>query len=284
MLSELLEKAPHQPDAHTLLAHVRLDQALDFDEAERLARAALAENPKLRPGAFRARRPGAARHRISTRPTPRSTRGCAAIRATSSCCRCAPRCAFWPTIAPASSARRARVLALNPEYSRLYAIVGEFAEWEHRYDDIVRMMSEASALDAEDAKALAQLGFNLIRAGDDAGGVARCARACAARPVQRPRLQHAEPVRNDDPARSTSPSTRRRSAFAITRTSAPILERYVPRMLDEAWDSMVARYGFTPKRRSASSSTPNASSFSVRTSGLPKSAFRASASARRWPR
>ena len=45
--------------------------------------------------------------------------------------------------------------------SRLYSIVGEFADWEHRYDEIVVLMKEAVALDAKDAKAEAELGFNL---------------------------------------------------------------------------------------------------------------------------
>ena len=47
LLSEVLERAPNDADALVSLAHVRLDQALDFDEAERLVRRALAINPKL---------------------------------------------------------------------------------------------------------------------------------------------------------------------------------------------------------------------------------------------
>ncbi len=47
VLNEVLAKAPAQPDALVLLAHVKLAQALDFDEAERLARLALSVNPKL---------------------------------------------------------------------------------------------------------------------------------------------------------------------------------------------------------------------------------------------
>ena len=45
-------------------------------------------------------------------------------------------------------------------------IVGEYAEWEHRYDEIVSMMREAVRIDDQDARAHAQLGLNLIRNGD----------------------------------------------------------------------------------------------------------------------
>jgi tetratricopeptide (TPR) repeat protein len=47
VLTEALQIAPQHPEANMLLAEVRLAQALDFDEAERLARLALAQNPKL---------------------------------------------------------------------------------------------------------------------------------------------------------------------------------------------------------------------------------------------
>src|SRR5205823_4966327 len=59
-----------------------------------------------------------------------------------------------------------QVFKLNPEYSHFFQIVGEFAEWEHRYDDIIKMMKEATTIDGRDAKAWADLGMNLIRAGD----------------------------------------------------------------------------------------------------------------------
>ncbi len=50
VLNEILSKAPAEPEALLLLARVKLAQALDFDEAERLARLALSVNPKSRRG------------------------------------------------------------------------------------------------------------------------------------------------------------------------------------------------------------------------------------------
>src|SRR5262249_14354569 len=72
---------------------------------------------------------------------------------------------------PGYEAAKRDVLSRNPEYSQLYEIVGEYAEWEHRYDDIVTMMKEATKLDADDAKAWAQLGVMQMRGGDEANGL-----------------------------------------------------------------------------------------------------------------
>src|SRR6185436_19749158 len=59
----------------------------------------------------------------------------------------------------------------NASFSTLFQIVAEYAEWEHRYEEIVKMMREAVQIDSADAKAYATLGLNLIRSGDDPGGL-----------------------------------------------------------------------------------------------------------------
>ena len=64
------------------------------------------------------------------------------------------RRASSPTIAPGFEAAKKEVLARNAEYSQMYSNHREFAEWEHRYDDIVAMMKEAVALDPEGREGL----------------------------------------------------------------------------------------------------------------------------------
>ena len=77
----------------------------------------------------------------------------------------------------AFEAARREVLAKNPEYSQFYAIVGEYADWEHRYDEIVELMREAVNLDPDDPVALASLGVNLMRAGREKDSVTALSRA-----------------------------------------------------------------------------------------------------------
>ena len=123
----------------------------------------------------------------------------------------------------------ATVFALNPQYSAFYAIVGEFADWEHRYDEIVELMREAMKLDPDDAVALASLGINLIRAGREADAPA-LSRAFALDPFnvrvyntldlfeKGSRRSTSRPR-----ARSTSGTTRRRARPRALR--AALLER-----------------------------------------------------------
>src|SRR5690606_19749295 len=70
-----------------------------------------------------------------------------------------------------------KVLSLNQSFTRLFRIVGEYADWEHRYDAIVRLMGRATHIEPEDGRSRAQLGLNLIRAGMDAAGVVEQRRA-----------------------------------------------------------------------------------------------------------
>src|SRR5690606_28038821 len=171
VIREVLRQAPRHPEALVWLAHVKLAQAFDFDAAERLARRALAVNPKLAEAYFvlggialRDMELEVSHERIDKglghNPGDLSL---LSLKAT----------AYFLGDEQQSFERAKRVvLEKNPEYSRLYQIIGEYADWEHRYLEIVEMMREAVRIDPEDAKALAQLGLNLIRSGDDDAGVA----------------------------------------------------------------------------------------------------------------
>jgi len=54
-----------------------------------------------------------------------------------------------------------------------------------------------------------------------------------------------------------------------SKEEKPVLERYVPRLLGEAWGSMKARYGFVPQNPVGVELYATREQFSVRTSGLP---------------
>jgi predicted Zn-dependent protease len=271
VLTEALQIAPQHPEANTLLAEVRLAQALDFDEAERLARLALAQNPKL-PHAYyvlagisiRDQDLASADRYVSEglRGNPRdlpllSMR--AAVR-------------FLAEDARGFEAQKAAVLRLNPEYSRLYSIVGEFADWEHRYDEIVELMKQAVALDAKDAKAEAELGFNLIRSGNDADGVAALDRSFH---MDRYNvrvfntLEMYEQVIAKDYVSVSYP----RFTIRYRKQERELLDRYVPALLGRAFDAMQQSYGFTPQTPVGVELYAERENFGIRTGGLPQIAI-----------
>jgi Flp pilus assembly protein TadD len=271
VLNEVLAKAPAEPEALVRLASVKLAQALDFDEAERLARLALSVNPKL--GAAYAILVG-----ISLRDNDLDhaaaflSEGLAAEPGNLELLSLRVAERFLADDRPGTDAAKKAVFALNPQFSRLYSIVSEFADWEHRYDEIVRMMREAVALDSEDGVAYGELGLNLIRAGDDAGGVSALRRAFALDPYNVRvfnTLNLYEKVIAKEYVTVDHPPFRIR----YRKDERAILDRYVPPLLDEAWQRLIKEYGFTPETPIGVELYAERQNFGIRTGGLPETAI-----------
>lgn len=165
-------------------------------------------------------------------------------------------------------ALKQRVLALDPEYSTFFVIVGEYAEWEHRYDDLIVMMREAIKIDAKDPVARAALGINLLRAGDERAGVAALRESFALDPYHVLAYNTLDLYEHVIPAEYVSVPGKR-FTMRYHKDERAVLERYVPRLLDEAWTSMARRYRFAPKTPVGIELYADSVHFSVRTSGLP---------------
>lgn len=271
VLTEALQIAPLHPEANMLLAEVRLAQALDFDEAERLARLALAQNPKLTHAYF-----------VLAGIAVRDQDLTAADRYVSQGLRANPR--DLPLLSMRAVVRflaedprgfeqqKTEILRLNPEYARLYSIVGEFADWEHRYDEIVELMKEAVALDAKDAKAEAELGFNLIRSGDDTDGVSALNRSFRMDPYN-VRVFNTLEMYEGVIAKEYVTVNHPRFAIRYKQSERDLLERYVPDLLGRAFDSMQKSYGFTPTTPVGVELYAERENFGIRTGGLPQIAI-----------
>ena len=271
VLNEILSKAPAEPEALLLLARVKLAQALDFDEAERLARLALSVNAKA--GAAYAILVGISlRDNDLERAAQQLSAGESAQPGNLELLSLRVAERFLADDRAGVDAAKKAVFAQNPQYSQLYSIVSEFADWEHRYDEIVRMMREAVAIDSEDGVAYAELGLNLIRSGDDAGGVAALRRAFAIDPYNVRvfnTLNLYEKTIAKDYVTVDHPPFRIR----YHKDERAILERYVPALLDEAWAKMVKAYGFTPETPIGVELYAERQNFGIRTGGLPETAI-----------
>src|SRR5690606_10881512 len=164
------------------------------------------------------------------------------------------------------------VLEKNPEYSRLYQIIGEYADWEHRYLEIVEMMREAVRIDPEDAKALAQLGLNLIRSGDDDAGVAALQQAFDMDPFN-VRVFNTLNLYEKEIPKNYVTVDHGKFRVRYHKDEKAVLERYVPALLEQAWAKMVEAYGFEPKTPIGVELYAERQNFAVRTSGLPQTAI-----------
>jgi tetratricopeptide (TPR) repeat protein len=264
---EVLEHAPEHPEALVWLAQVKLAQTFDFDEAERLAKRALAVNPRL-----------ARAHFVLAGIALRDLELDRADRIIDDGLRASPedlellslRAAvrFLADDSAGFEAAKRAVLAKHASYARLFDIVGDFAEWEHRYDEIVKLMREAVLVDGDDPRIRAALGIHLIRAGDDTSGVSQLRLAFDADPFNVRVYNTLNLYERVIPAQYES---QRHGTFVIRyhRDERAVLERYVPGLLDRAWETMQRRYGFTPETPISVELYPSREHFSIRTSGLP---------------
>lgn len=268
VLEELLKRSPRHPGALVARAHVRLGQALDFDEAERLARKALEINPHYAPayfvlGSIALRDEDIAQAEAHVARGLRDNPRHLDLLALGAAAR------FLADDAAAFNAGVERVLSLNPEFTRMFSIIGEFADWEHRYDDIIQMMRRATRIDPEDGRARAQLGLNLLRAGQDAAGVVELRRAFASDPFN-VRVYNTLELYEKIIPRDYVEVRSGRFSIRYPKAERALLERYVPDLLDRAYRKMAGHYGFEPEGPIGVELYEKREHFAVRTSGLPQ--------------
>ncbi len=264
---DALKLAPKDPRVHIAMARIKLESSMDFSAAESEVKEALEINPNF--VAAYAIRVGLALRTMDIAAADAAVAKGLAIDPTDLemlSMKAATR--YLADDLPGYEAVKKQVLGLNPQYSTFFQIVSEYAEWEHRYDDIVKMMEEAITIDAQDMKAYSTLGLNRIRLGDDKGGLDA---------LQKSWKKDAFNVRALNTLRLFEKTIPRdyvttdgaRFRIRYHKSEKQVLERYVPRMLDQAWDSMVKRYGFTPKTPVSIELYADSEDFSIRTSGLP---------------
>ncbi|MDB4940571.1 MAG: hypothetical protein JWP97_105 [Labilithrix sp.] len=266
-LKAALALAPKRADVLVELARVKLDQSLDFDEAEKLVKQALEVNPR-HVGALGVRAGLALRDMDIAGAEKALAEGLAVDANDLELLSLKAAARFLDDDPKGFEAAKKDVLARNPQFARMYAIIGEYAEWEHRYDDIVAMMKDATRIDPADGKLWAELGLTQMRSGDEAGGLDSIRKAWSKDHFNVRVFNTLNMYEKDLPAAYETVDD---GVFKIryAKDERPVMERYAPRMLGEAFGSMKARYGFVPTAPVQVEMYASRQTFSVRTSGLP---------------
>lgn len=267
VVKDALKLAPKDPRVHVAMARVLLENSMDFHAAEREINQALGVNPRLA-SAYAVRAGLALRDMDIVAADAAADKGLESNPTDLELLSMKAAIRFLADDASGFDAAKKRVLSLNPEFSELYRIVAEYAEWEHRYEDIVKMMEEAIRIDPQDAKAFATLGLNLIRAGDEKNGLVALNKAWD-KDSFNVRVKNTKDLFEKKIAVQYVTTDGQTFRIRYHKDEKAVLERYVPRMLEEAWTSMVKRYGFTPKPPVSIELYADPEHFSVRTSGLP---------------
>ncbi len=169
---------------------------------------------------------------------------------------------------PGFEAAKREVFARNRTFSRFYTIVAEYADWEHRYPEIVSMAREAVALNPSDAFAHATLGLNLLRMGDEEAGLAAL-RDAWQRDHFNVHVYNTLNLYDDVIAHEYESFQAAPFTFRMNKEERPLLEHLVPPTLQGAYRDMVRRYHFTPRGPLRIELFANPQHFAIRTTGLP---------------
>jgi len=268
---DVLKTAPDNPWGHLLAAEVKLAQAFDWDGANKELDLALKVNPKL-PRAYFVRG-SMALHDLEIKSVEESiAKGFAIDPNALDLWSLKAAARFLDDDLPGYEKVKAEVFKKNPHYGDFYVNLGEFADWEHRYDDIVTMMEAATKVDPTNGKAWAELGFNLLRRGDEKEGLAALDTAYKhdrynVRLVNMLNLFEKTLSSKYQLVDGTGPA--KVFKFRMHKEELDLLAHYVPATMGKAWETMVKKYGFTPKNPIQIEIFPEREHFSVRTDGIP---------------
>lgn len=160
------------------------------------------------------------------------------------------------------------VLRHNPSHARVYRLVAEYAEAEHRYNDTIPLLRSAIDLDPEDSAVRAQLGIQLLRAGGEVEGREHLARAFKRDPFD---LRVKNTLALYDGKIDKEYGTVRHGQFVLRLPNRyrDLLEAIVPAWLDDARAELQKRYGKLSPHPIFVELYEDQDSFGVRTSGVP---------------
>jgi tetratricopeptide (TPR) repeat protein len=160
---------------------------------------------------------------------------------------------------------RAAVGRVHPKPAEFYAAVAEATARHRRYADAVRFGREGIALDDSAAAALGVLGINELRTGAIDSGRAHLERAFARDPFH---VWYKNTLDLLDALRGFRTIATARFRIVAPAAEAELLAGYLGPLLEEAYDSLAARYEYRPPTPVRIELYGRHADFSVRTAGL----------------
>jgi predicted Zn-dependent protease len=266
-VARILTINPRDARAIERLARIRLEQGADFAQVEKMLGDALAINPAL--VAAHVSRAGlslrdmelaqAAKHLDEAlRVNPRDLEALS-VRAAQ---------LLLADDRPGFERAIADILQENPKYSRAFSTIATYAEWEHRYEELVKLAERALRIDPEDAYAHATRGLNMLRIGEEKAGIAALEQAWS-RDRYNVRVFNTLNLYEDVIAKEYVDSEHAPFRLRFHRRDEEALKPYATALLDRAYEDMKKRYGFTPEGPLWIELYADNNHFSIRTSGLP---------------
>jgi tetratricopeptide (TPR) repeat protein len=160
----------------------------------------------------------------------------------------------------------AEALKINPTYGEIHRLVGSITAHYYRFDEAVEHTRKAIALDRENFRAVADLGAQLMRTGDERN--ARRMLETAFR-IDRWDVMTYNLLELLDKLDKFDIIREGEMVIKLAPEESPVMKEYVPQLAREAMDALSKRWEFTPKGPILIEMFPEHDDFAVRTLGLP---------------
>ena len=166
--------------------------------------------------------------------------------------------------------RRAQeILKINPTYGDVYRTAGDHLARQYRFDEAVVMTRRALTLDPKNARALADLGLQLMRAGDEAG-----ARKALEASFEADKFQSNLLTKNllevlDELENEFETITDGKIVMKLHKNEIGVMREYALPLAKDALATLEKRYNFTAQGPILVEMFPKHDGFAVRTLGLP---------------
>ncbi len=166
----------------------------------------------------------------------------------------------------AYNAAVAEALKIHPTYGEIHRIVGSITAHYYRFDEAVEHTRKAIALDRDNFRAVADLGAQLMRTGDERN--ARRMLEMAFR-IDKWDIMTYNLLELLDELEPFDTIQDGEMVIRLAPEESPVMKEYVPQLAREALDALSKRWEFTPKGPILIEMFPDHDDFAVRTLGLP---------------
>ena len=160
----------------------------------------------------------------------------------------------------------AEALKIHPTYGEIHRIVGSITAFFYRFDEAVEHTRKAIALDRENFRAIADLGAQLMRTGDERNARRNLETAFRIDRWDAMTYNLLELLDKLEPFDTIKDGD---MIIRLAPEETPVMKEYVPQLARESLDALSKRWEFTPKGPILIEMFPNHDDFAVRTLGLP---------------
>lgn len=160
----------------------------------------------------------------------------------------------------------ARALAIAPTRGDVYRVAGEMTARSYRFDEAVVLTRRALAIEPENPRALAALGMQLLRTGDEPGARAALDASFKVDPYDVVTFNLLGMLDTLDKFETVTDGD---LIFRMNKAEAPLMREFAVPLAHQALDTLGKRYAFTPKGPILIEIFSKHDDFAVRTLGLP---------------